>query len=199
MKIINLFHNVNTSCFKINTNIEEELIKDEDIILKRQKYLCFNKLLEQNKSIKKGSNKRISIKEIERITGMSKSTYYRIKEKIEIKGFTFWKSCVKQKTKPKRVRISKIPQEYKNIILDIRSNNPTYSEKKIETILLRDNNIKLSHRTIGKILKQFNKLGLINIKGSKLNKIKLKPNEIYNTKPRDFNKSYSKRRKYKED
>ena len=69
MKIINLFHNVNTSCFKnINTNIEEELIKDEDIILKRQKYLCFNKLLEQNKSIKKGSNKRISIFSFNRAT-----------------------------------------------------------------------------------------------------------------------------------
>ena len=40
------------------------------------------------------------------------------------------------------------------------------------------------------------KKGLINIKGSKLNK-KLKPNEINNTKPRNFNNSYSKRWNYK--
>ena len=41
------------------------------------------------------------------------------------------------------------------------------------------------------------KKGLINIKGSKLNK-KLKPNEINNTKPRDFNNSYSKRWVFKD-
>ena len=171
MIVHKVFYNVNRHYIKnINTGIEEELIKDEDIKRKRQQYLSFSKLLTQNKAIKKGSGLKTTIKDIEKVTGMSKTTYYRIKEKIEVKGFTFWRSCIKQKTTPKRFRTSKIPQEYKDIILDIRLNNPNYSEKKIATILLRDNNIKLSHRTIGKILKEFNRRGLINIKGSKLNK-----------------------------
>ena len=55
---------------------------------------------------------------------------------------------------PKHFRVSKIPQEYKDIILQIRLENKTYSEKKIEIILFKEYNIKLSHRTIGKILKE---------------------------------------------
>ena len=136
---------------------------------------------------------------------MSKSTYYRIRTELKVKGFTYWKTLEinnkkenKNKNKiPKHFRVSKIPQEYKDIILQIRLENKTYSEKKIEIILFKEYNIKLSHRTIGKILKEFNKKGLINIKGSKLNK-KLKPNEINNTKPRDFNNSYSKRWVFKD-
>ena len=57
---------------------------------------------------------------------------------------------------PKHFRVSKIPQEYKDIILQIRLENKTYSEKKIEIILFKLFNIKLSHRTIGKILKAVN-------------------------------------------
>ena len=187
------------------SNEEESLIKDKDIIFKRQQYLCFTELLRQNKAIKKGSGLKTTIKDIEKATGMSKSTYYRIRTKLKVKGFTYWKTLEinnkkenKNKNKiPKHFRVSKIPQEYKDIILQIRLENKTYSEKKIEIILFKEYNIKLSHRTIGKILKEFNKKGLINIKGSKLNK-KLKPNEINNTKPRDFNNSYSKRWVFKD-
>ena len=93
---------------------------------------------------------------------MSKSTYYRIRTKLKVKGFTYWKTLEinnkkenKNKNKiPKHFRVSKIPQEYKDIILQIRLENKTYSEKKIEIILFKEYNIKLSHRTIGKILKE---------------------------------------------
>ena len=206
MMVQKVFYNVNRKYIKnININEEESLIKDKDIIFKRQQYLCFTELLTQNKAIKKGSGLKTTIKDIEKATGMSKSTYYRIRNKLKLKGFTYWKTLEinnkeenKNKNKiPKHFRVSKIPQEYKDIILQIRLENKTYSEKKIEIILFKEYNIKLSHRTIGKILKEFNKRGLINIKGSKLNK-KLKPNEINNTKPRDFNNSYSKRWVFKD-
>ena len=206
MMVQKIFYNVNRRYIKnININEEESLIKDKDIIFKRQQYLCFTELLRQNKAIKKGSGLKTTIKDIEKATGMSKSTYYRIRTELKVKGFTYWKTLEinnkkenKNKNKiPKHFRVSKIPQEYKDIILQIRLENKTYSEKKIEIILFKEYNIKLSHRTIGKILKEFNKKGLINIKGSKLNK-KLKPNEINNTKPRDFNNSYSKRWVFKD-
>ena len=54
----------------------------------------------------------------------------------------------------------------------------------------------ISESTIGRILKELSNKSLITLKGSKLNK-KLKPNEINNTKPRNFNNSYSKRWNYK--
>ena len=58
------------------SNEEESLIKDKDTIFKRQQYLSFSKLLAQNKAIKKGSGLKTTIKDIEKATGMSKSTYY---------------------------------------------------------------------------------------------------------------------------
>jgi DNA-directed RNA polymerase specialized sigma subunit len=46
-----------------------------------------NKPVRDNKLIR-----RLTIKEIEKITSMSKSTYYRLKEKSKNKGTTFWKN-----------------------------------------------------------------------------------------------------------
>lgn len=193
-----ILYNVNTSGLKkINIGKDINYLKDEYVILKQKQYLCFQKLLNTNKAIKKGSGLKLTIKAIEEISGISKSSYYRIKKEVNIKGSTYWKTLERKSTRPKRFRVSKIPQEYKDIILNIRLKNKTYSEKKIENILYRDYKIKLSHRTIGKILRKFNKAGLIRIKGSKLNK-KLKPNEINQTKPRNFNKGYAKRWKFKE-
>ncbi len=129
--ICDMLYNVNTKGLK-KVNIGEDInyLKNEELILKRTQYYSFSRLLTQNKAIKKGSGLKATIKDIELITNMSKSTYYRIKEKIEKKGFTFWKSLERNSTKPKRFRVSKIPQEYKDIILDIRLNNKTYSENK---------------------------------------------------------------------
>ena len=73
MIVHKVFYNVNRHYIKnINTGIEEELIKDEDIKRKRQQYLSFSKLLTQNKAIKKGSGLKTTIKDIEKATGMSK-------------------------------------------------------------------------------------------------------------------------------
>ena len=91
MIVHKVFYNVNRHYIKnINTGIEEELIKDEDIKRKRQQYLSFSKVinieldltqnnridLTQNKAIKKGSGLKTTIKDIEKVTGVSKSTYY---------------------------------------------------------------------------------------------------------------------------
>ena len=73
MMVQKIFYNVNRRYIKnININEEESLIKDKDIIFKRQQYLCFTELLTQNKAIKKGSGLKTTIKDIEKATGMSK-------------------------------------------------------------------------------------------------------------------------------
>ena len=74
LSCINYFLWKNYLCRR--SNEEESLIKDKDIIFKRQQYLCFTELLTQNKAIKKGSGLKTTIKDIEKVTGMSKSTYY---------------------------------------------------------------------------------------------------------------------------
>ena len=89
--------------------------------------------------------------DIARITGISRSTFYRWKQGIEtygIKGFHI------KSRKPKTLRTSKIPQTTINQILSIRQENPTYGKAKIAVILRRDFGIILSESSVGRILKK---------------------------------------------
>lgn len=89
--------------------------------------------------------------DIARITGISRSTFYRWKQGIEtygIKGFQI------KSRKPKTLRTSKIPQTTINQILSIRQENPTYGKAKIAVILRRDFGIILSESSVGRILKK---------------------------------------------
>ena len=38
------------------------------------------------------------------MAGISRATYYRIKEKVEKKGLTYWQTLEKQSTRPKKVK-----------------------------------------------------------------------------------------------
>jgi hypothetical protein len=87
-------------------NQEFSYLKDKSIIEKKKKYDNFKSLLEHNKVIKKGSGNKLTIKQIEEITELYKSEYYRIKKKLE-KGN--WKDIERKKsTRPNNLRQSKL-------------------------------------------------------------------------------------------
>ena len=236
MQVLKILYNIDyRGLNKINQEIE--YIKDNKVLNRKKSYETFKLLLSKNKKIK-NKKEKLTYKEIEDISGISKRTYYYINKEVKQKGLTYWKTLEidnKNSTKnrrPKNFRKSKMlnNKEIIDKILKIRLYNPTYGKSKIKAILDReykninnidnnnsnnidnniynniDNNIynninnnipnNISESTIGRILKELSNKSLITLKGSKLNK-KLKPNEINNTKPRNFNNSYSKRWNYK--
>ena len=230
MQVLKILYNIDyRGLNKINQEIE--YIKDNKVLNRKKSYETFKLLLSKNKKIK-NKKEKLTYKEIEDISGISKRTYYYINKEVKQKGLTYWKILEIDNNKenrnknrrPKNFRKSKIlnNKEIIDKILKIRLDNPTYGKSKIKAILDReykninnidnnnsnnidnniDNNIynnisnNISESTIGRILKELSNKSLITLKGSKLNK-KLKPNEINNTKPRDFNNSYSKRWNYK--
>lgn len=193
MRIHNRIPKINNKWIR-KINLEISYISDKEIIKRKNSYETFKLLLSKNKIIK-NKNDKLSYKEIENISGISKRTYQRIHKEIKIKGSTYWTTMERKSRKPQNVRQSNIPFETKQEILEIRKINPTYSEKKIKIILERDYNVIMGHSTIGRILRELNSKSLITLKGSKLKK-KLKPNEINDTKSRDFNKGYAKKWEY---
>jgi len=101
MQILNRFYKVNTRGLnKINPEID--YLKNEEIKKRKKQFENFRLLLEQNKSLKKP--KRLSYGQIASMAGISRATYYRIKEKVEKKGLTYWQTLEKQSTRPKKVK-----------------------------------------------------------------------------------------------
>ncbi len=67
--------------------------------------------------------------------------------------------------RPKNFRQNRISKEVKQIILEIRHGNPTYSKAKLNAIIKRDyENIKISESSIDKILKELSQKSLIMLK-----------------------------------
>ena len=96
--------------------------------------------------------------EIAGITGISRSTYYRRKKGIRIYGI---KGLEYRSRRPHNKRQSKVPAVYKDLILKIRLENPTYGKAKIKIILQRDHQIILSESTVGRILKSLMGKGIV--------------------------------------
>ena len=84
------------------------------------------------------------------ICGFPQTTYYRYKQIIA--------NIQKGTLQPRKGRNNpskpKWGQTEKQIVLQIRSQNPTYGKEKITVILNRDYGIKLSASTVGRILKK---------------------------------------------
>jgi putative transposase len=87
--------------------------------------------------------------EIHRITGISRSTYYRRKNRLKVYGVQGLNNFSKR---PKRTRQSDVPQRVIDLILAIRKDNPTYGKHKIRRILFRDHGVTYSESTVGRIL-----------------------------------------------
>jgi transposase len=93
--------------------------------------------------------KGLSDKEIYGITGISRTVYYRRKKSLKIYGIHGLKD---QSRRPKKTRQSQVPEAVRDLVLDIRKENPTYGKEKIRRILVRDHNITYSESTIGRVL-----------------------------------------------
>jgi transposase InsO family protein len=103
-------------------------------------------------------NRKVPEKEIAKITGISRATYYRLKKSLSIYGL---RGLEKRSKRPKKFRQSKIPKETIEIVLNIRKQNPTYGKDKINIILKRDFAISLSVSSVGRLIKNFKEKGLI--------------------------------------
>ena len=168
---------------------------EKDVLDIKNRFDTFNRLMELNKSLPRNRNKkdeynkkhnkqktstfnsknkpirdnklirRLTIKEIEKISGMSKSDYYRKKKESYGKGTTYWTNYKKNSTKPHRVRQSKINLQTRSVVLKTRQKYQLYSKAKIKAIIDREYpNIgkKISESSIGRLLKEFSKKGLYN-------------------------------------
>lgn len=133
---------LNNSVYKLYNYACVQTIKSEQIE-KRKKYLGDWEILKVRK---------VPDKEIAKITGISRATYYRLKKIFRLYGM---QGLEKKSKRPKKFRQSKIPKETKEIVLNIRRNNPTYGKEKIAIILKRDFSINLSVSSIGRLIKIF--------------------------------------------
>ena len=91
---------------------------------------------------------KTSIKLCQKITKISKSTYFRYKRKICV-----YKSDAQLPSKrPKNVNKPKWGAFEQEKIVQIRKQNPTYGKAKICVILRRDFGLAISESTVGRIL-----------------------------------------------
>ena len=83
------------------------------------------------------------------ITGISQATYYRYKTHLD----NLHKGILPPSKRPKVLRKPRWTETDKDLVLHVRSQNPTYGKAKIAVILKRDYKGKLSESTVGRILK----------------------------------------------
>ena len=114
-------------------------------------------------------------KQIAKITGMSRATYYRRKKAISIFGSAGLENKLRT---PHKKRQSKVSDTTVSLVLQIRKDNPTYGKSKIAIILKRDHDIKISESTTGRILKKL----------LHQNKIQISPSAAKTKKKRKFTK-----------
>ncbi|MCX7338223.1 MAG: integrase core domain-containing protein, partial [Alphaproteobacteria bacterium] len=92
------------------------------------------------------------------IVGVSRATYYRHKK---IMKDLLEKGISPPSKKRKRLNKPKWGESHKQLVLQIRRDNPTYGKEKIAIILKRDHDQTISESTVGRILKHLKSKGLI--------------------------------------
>lgn len=128
-------------------------------IYKLARYACTQELLDQNTEERRKllgdweilKSRKVPDKEIARITGISRATFYRRKTAISKYGIAGLK---RKTTRPKKFRTSKIAKNTIDLILQLRLENPTYGKAKLAVILVRDHQIRLSESSVGRCLKK---------------------------------------------
>ena len=91
------------------------------------------------------------------ILAISRATYYRYKKHLD----ELAKGILPPSKKPKNLRKPQWGESEKQLVLQIRRENPTYGKEKIAIILKRDHGQALSQSTVGRILKFLSLKGLI--------------------------------------
>ncbi|MDR0632000.1 MAG: hypothetical protein LBF54_02055 [Holosporaceae bacterium] len=88
---------------------------------------------------------------------ISRATYFRRRKIMK----DLEKGIAPPSKRPKRVRQPLWESQYRDIILNIRRENPTYGKAKIAVILRRDHGFTGSESTVGRILKRLMERGLV--------------------------------------
>jgi transposase InsO family protein len=100
---------------------------------------------------------KVSIKLTQEMVGISRATYYRHKKILN----DLDQGIVPPSKKPKRVNKPRWGESEKQLVLQIRRQNPTYGKEKITIILKRDFGKSISESTVGRILTYLKEKGLI--------------------------------------
>jgi putative transposase len=101
---------------------------------------------------------RVPDADIATVTGLSRATYYRRKRALALYGT---QGLARRSQRPKRFRQSAIPQGVRDLVLQLRRQHHSYGKAKLTVILARDHGIALSESTIGRILTNFMRRGLV--------------------------------------
>lgn len=106
-----------------------------------------------------------------RLAGFSRASYYRSREALAKlqRGIAPPSKARKRQNKPRW------GEAEKQLILRLRRENPTYGQDKLAVILARDHALTLSPRTVGRILAQLKKRGLVTASPSRF-RVKRKRN-----------------------
>ena len=109
------------------------------------------------KSWKQLKSEGVSDKTCQDILKISRATYYRYNMRLD----ELSKGILPPSKRPKNLRKPLWGEAEKQIVLQIRRENPTYGKEKIAIILKRDHGQTLSESTVGRILKFLSFKGLI--------------------------------------
>jgi putative transposase len=106
----------------------------------------------------------VNLKLKQEFSEMSRSTYYRHKEILK----NLEKGVLPPSKKPNRLNQTKWGEAEKQLVIQIRRQNPTYGKEKIAIILKRDHGQTISESTVGRILTRLKEKGLITKSASAL-------------------------------
>lgn len=100
------------------------------------------------KKWEKLKKEKVSKEALQEFSGISRATYFRHKNALESLAI----GIIPPSKKPKNVRKKQWTEEQIKIILQIRTENPTYGKLKIKVILERDFKVILGVSTVNRIL-----------------------------------------------
>ena len=107
---------------------------------------------------------KVSNRLCQRIVGISRATYYRHKKILKALN----KGMLPPSKRPKRINSPRWGESQKQLVLNLRRENPTYGKEKIAIILKRDFGQTISESTVGRILNHLKEKGLIQKSASAL-------------------------------
>ena len=102
--------------------------------------------------------RRVPDADIASVTGISRATYYRRKRALATYGT---QGLARRSQRPRRVRQSALPQSVRELVMRLRRQNHTYGKAKLTVLLARDHGVFLSESTVGRILADLMRRGLV--------------------------------------
>lgn len=119
--------------------------------------LYIQKYQDQVQRWQKLGSEGVSLELRQEIVGISRATYYRHRNILK----NLEKGITPPSKKPIKLNKPKWGESHKQLVIQVRRENPTYGKEKIAIILKRDHGQTISQSTVGRILKFLKGKGLI--------------------------------------